>query len=186
MKQIILAITGVYLLSGCATELLTYDNSNNQTKGIPVPKTKLVKVTTTTNYKAITGAKNPELCNETSVKEAYDYITSGEYYYVNFDPSEFAKGTFEITFNEKGLASKISVNSEANTGLDSVKGLLDTTLPFFRATKAEKLAAESAKSVEAASARITAVKNELSAADKKALSCIVKSESIKLGPLSIK
>jgi len=186
MKRIILTVTGVYLLSGCATELITYDNSNNLTKGIPVPIAKLVKVTTTTNYKEITGAKFPKLCSETSVKETYDYITFGEYYFVNFDPSEFAKGTFEITFNEKGLASKISVNSEANTGLDSVKGLLDTTLPFFRATEVEKLAAESAQSVEAASARITAVKKELSAADKKALSCIVKSETIKLVPLSIK
>jgi len=180
MRITILAIFLGSLVFGCASKIKIYDQTGSSTKGVPVPKSKLVKVIKTTNYKAIEGAKYPKMCSETKITESYDYITSEEYYYVDFTPSEFAKGTFEITFNDKGFASKISVNSEANTGMDSVNSLLGTTLPFFKATKAEKLEAERDQNDLA-----RGTQQQMSAADKKAESCVVTSETIDLKPLKV-
>ncbi|PHS31800.1 MAG: hypothetical protein COA95_04745 [Methylophaga sp.] len=131
MKLLIIIIT-LSALSGCATNLKTFNHDGTVSKGIPIPKPRLVKVIKTTHFKAIKAANNPELCKDSKISESYDYVTSDEYYYVNFDPSEFAKGTFDVTFNDKGLASKISINSEANTGVDSVTSLLGTILPYYK------------------------------------------------------
>lgn len=122
MKYIPLLLILAWVVSGCSTTLHTYDTDKNEMKGVPVPKPQLVKVITTTLYEAIGGATWPNLCSKNQVDESYDYIASGEHYYVNFDPSESAKGTFELNFNDKGLLSKVSVNSEANTGVDSTVG----------------------------------------------------------------
>jgi hypothetical protein len=186
MKFIVLILATV-LFSGCATHLETFDNDGNASVGIPVPKPRLVKVIKTIHFEAIKGAKNPELCSNTKIEESYDYVTSDEYYYVNFDPSQLAKGAFEIGFNEKGLASKIAVNSEANTGLDSVNSLLGTVLPFYKATKAEELAAASTEAaLDDKMAELLVQEKLVPAEDLKAASCITKKTEIQLVPISVK
>lgn len=186
--------------TGCATQLETFDSNGEPSVGIPVPQARLVKVTKTTSYEPIpnnpnnpNNPKNPELCKIQKVVESYDYIASDAYYYVNFHPSQFAKGDFEITFNDEGLATKISVNSEANTGLDSVNSLLGTALPFYKATKAEELAAEAADSAADINTKNTPFANLpteaqeklVPAADLKAASCIETKTEISVSPLPI-
>lgn len=187
MKSVRIAIA-CFIISGCATQLETFDNDGESSVGIPVPKPRLVKVIKTTHFEAIKGAKNPELCSGIKIEESYDYVTSDEYYFVNFDPSEFAKGSFEVGFNEKGLASKIAVNSEANTGLDSVNSLLGTILPYYSATKAEELAAAEADTSTVSGEKIAELLAEeklVPAEDLKAASCISKKTAIKLVPISV-
>lgn len=183
MNKLIVVLTALALF-GCATELKTFNQDGTESKGIPVPKPKLVKVIKTTYFQPITGARNPELCTETKTSESYDYVTSDEYYYVNFLPSEFAKGTIGVNFNDKGLASSISVNSEANTGVDSVNSLLGTVLPYFKVPKADELA--SMRSDDSSASNRLMKSNIISAEDLKSASCIEKKTTIKLEPLSVR
>ncbi|MCL1066896.1 hypothetical protein L2735_08765 [Shewanella olleyana] len=60
--------------------------------------------------------------------------------------------------------SKVSVNPEDNTGVDSTVGALGAILPFFTATKAEDLAA---KLAQVALQRADSTPKDLSAAEKK-------------------
>lgn len=182
--KITIIIVLLTALFGCATNLQTYDDEGDASKGIPIPKPRLVKVIKTTYFQAINTARNPELCSETKISESYDYVTSDEYYFVNFSPSQFAKGTFDVTFNDKGLASSISVNSEANTGTDSITSFLGTVLPYFKVPKAEELAAT--KSDESSASNRLIQNNSISAEDLKSASCIEKKVEIKLEPISVK
>lgn len=183
MKFIIVFLSLIAFF-GCATKLETFNQDGTVSKGVPIPKPRLVKVIKTTHFKAIKDANNPELCNETKVSEAYDYVTSDEYYYVNFAPSEFAKGTFDVKFNDKGLASGISVNSEANTGVDSINSILGTLLPYYKVPKVDELAAKTADDSSASNRLIS--NKSISAEDLKAASCIEKKVEIKLEPISVK
>ena len=174
----------ILLNTGCSTKLQTFDSSANATKGIPVPTPLLVKVTTTTSFKAIPGTTKAEakICDSSEVVESYDYISSGDFYYVNFDPSQFADGSFEINFNDKGLASKISVNSEASSGVSAANSMLETLLPFYKVPKADKLAAK--KDDGSTSARI-AQASKTSAADLKAEHCVVDKKAIALSNITV-
>ncbi|WP_159820286.1 hypothetical protein [Colwellia sp. 20A7] len=173
----------IAVISGCATNLETFNHDGSVSKGIPVPKPRLVKVIKTTYFKAIKAAKNPELCNDTKISETYDYVTSDEYYYVNFDPSQFANGKFDVTFNDKGLASNISINSEASTGVDSINSILGTLLPYYKVPKLDELAAE--KSDDSSTSNRLIKNSSISAKDLKAASCIEKKIEIKLEPISV-
>ncbi|BFM11026.1 hypothetical protein R50072_11790 [Simiduia litorea] len=135
------------VLSGCATHLKTYDSDGKtETVGIPIPIPMLVKVTSTTSYELAPGSPDSEshYCNKTKIKESYDYISSGSYYYLNIAPSEFAKGSMELGFNDRGLANKIAINSDANTGVDSVAGVLETLIPYFKSPKVSDVSADPA------------------------------------------
>ena len=180
--KVIYPLIFVALITGCSTKIKTFDKDGNPSVGIPIPKPKLIKVITTTKFKAIKGAERPDLCEEDKIEESYDYVTSSEYYYINFTPSEFAKGTFEVTFNDKGLATKINVNSEANTGVDSINSLLGTLLPYYKVPKADELEALKDKTISDSSRKIS--KDEaISAEELKTQSCIEKSKTIQVVPI---
>jgi hypothetical protein len=173
MNKIILIISITFITS-CATKLKVIGEP-----GIAIPKPQLVKLIETTNYEAIPGAVNPQLCNQSSVSESLDYITSSEYYYVNFKPSQFSKGTFEVNFNANGLASKISINSEANTGLDSINSLVGTLIPYYKTIKQA-----AAPAVITPARRAAGPIAVIPASKLKDASCIIKSKTIKIEPIS--
>lgn len=183
MNKIII-ILSISTISGCATDLKTFNHDGTISKGIPIPKPRLVKVIKITHFKAIKDAKNKELCSEKKISESYDYVTSDEYYYVTFEPSKFSKSTFDVSFNDKGLASKISINSEANTGADSINSLLGTLLPYYKLTKAEQLTTDQSGDTSTSNRLIK--NNNISAEDLKAASCIEERTEINLEPIVIR
>jgi hypothetical protein len=140
-------------LTGCASKLLVYDAKATPAVGVPFNAPKLVRVKKTTSYELLKGlaADNVKYCTD-EVEISLDFLPLGERFYVNFDPSTFADGEFAIEFNDKGLTSKISLNSKASTGVDKVSGLLSTVLPFVKAPVAlpAAQAAESARTLTTA------------------------------------
>lgn len=143
MKKLV-TLCAVLSITGCASDLRVYDGTGKSLLGIPFAQPMLVKVIKTTSYKPVDGtpAALAKLCNENKVVESYDYLASDKINYINIDASELSKSSFEVSLSEKGLLTKVTVNSDADSGAEAATGLLSAIAPLLKVTKAEKLTAE--------------------------------------------
>lgn len=135
VKYLLLAVSVSALMStGCSTKLLTYGADGNISKGVPVGTPKLVKITSQTSFKPIKADGNEIYCVP-EISSEYKFMPVGETTYINFDPAELGKGDFKIEFTDSGILKSVSINSEANAGVDSFNNLASTLLPFLTAPK---------------------------------------------------
>lgn len=144
MFRIGIVLLAVIAVSGCASRLTTFDSDGGkEMKGIPVGKPVLVKIASETIYQQVSkGTKGAILvdgksCPKLETSE-YKFLPLGEVYYVNFKPSVFGKGVFKIEFASSGNLKIVSVNSDASAGIDAVKSLLETTLPYIATVKTKE------------------------------------------------
>lgn len=133
---------------GCASNVKTWDSASKQMKGIPANKPTLVKITKVTSYKEKPGssAQEKEYCKEDQRSEDYDIMSLGEPYFIEFDPASMAKGSFKVTFSDKGLLSAVELNSDPGVteNIGKVTELLGTILPYAAAKKAAESATAAA------------------------------------------
>lgn len=165
----IAAVATAFVLTGCASDLKIYEAKDGkvvEAKGVPFNAPAMVKVTTRTTYVAAPGtsAANARYC-EPDEETSVDFLPLGDRFYAQVDPSQFADGEFSVEYNEKGMMSKISLNSKASSGVDKVNSLLSTVLPFVATPK---------KAPEEA----PAAAKDPSAAELKAKHCLKKSAEV--------
>lgn len=132
------------IVSGCASQIKTFDENMTEVPGIPVNQPVLVEVVKETTYKVAPGIEHQaytSLCSEKTEDSDYAFLPLGKKYYVGFEAAALGKGEFKIGFNDSGVMNVVSVNSDASAGLDSITGFLEKTLPFF---KEPKITAEAA------------------------------------------
>ena len=149
---------------GCASHVKTWDDTGTEMKGIPANRPTLVKIVKVTTY-AVKPGGEAKYCAEPTTAEEYDILALGEPYYIQFDPASLAKGTFKVTFSDKGLLSGIELNSDAGVAenIGKINELLGTILPYAATKKAAEEAA----------------KGPPSANDLRAQNCFTKETSIK-------
>lgn len=133
-------------LIGCASHVKTWTESGSRMKGIPANKPTLVKVIKATTYEVKPGG-DAKYCANPTITEEYDVMSLGEPYYIEFDPAFMAKGSFKVTFSDKGLLSGVELNSDPSVteNIGKINELVGTILPYAAAKKAALVAAEGAK-----------------------------------------
>lgn len=177
MLKIIILLAAVITMSGCASKLTTFDSKGKEKKGIAVAKPVLVEITSETKYEVVPGEeyKKFEKYCTSETKSEYKFLPLGEVYYIGFEASTFGKGEFTIELATSGNLKKVTLNSYASEGIDAVKGILETTLPFItdKKTESEPQAVHSAG----------AARND--AAKLKKLHCLVKSSTKSIRKVTI-
>ena len=135
-------------LAGCASEFNVYDANKTEIVGFPVATPVLVKITKKTNFKVIEGSEHVDFARYCTpqVSSTHGFLPLGEVVYVSFDPAELGKGEFALEFSDSGSLKKLSINSDASAGVDSVTGFLEKVLPFYKAPEAEAEATPGATS----------------------------------------
>lgn len=136
MFKNILLVTGVLLLTGCASKLKVYDEKSNEAKGVPINVPQLVEITSTTSYKVAKGSERFKGLCTSETSSVLELLPLGERYYVAFDPASLGDGEFSVEFTDKGLVKSITLNSKASAGAEQGNALLSTVLPFYKAPKA--------------------------------------------------
>jgi len=135
MLKSVLIVSGLVLISGCASTLKVYDASNNEAKGVPINVPQLMEVTTTTSYKVAKGNEQyKDLCTP-EVSSKLEFLPLGERYYITFDPATLGDGEFSVEFNDKGLVKSVTLNSKASAGAEQANALISAALPFIKAPK---------------------------------------------------
>jgi hypothetical protein len=168
MKFINLLLSLVIIsITGCASYVKTYDSSGTM-KGIPANRPTLVKITKVTSYEVKKPDGKEIYCKDT-VNEEYDIMSLGEPYYIEFDPASLAKGSFKVTFSDKGLLSSIELNSDPGVteNIGKINELVGTVLPYAVAKKA------------IAGAALTSEESKSTADELRAQNCLTKSVKIK-------
>ena len=146
MLKIAIVFAVVITMSGCASSLTTFDSNGKKSKGIPIAKPVLVKIVSEKKYQKVSKETNGAIvfygndCPSVTNSE-YKMLPLGEVYYVGFKPNMFGKGEFNVEFMDSGGLKIISLNSEASAGIDAVKGILETMLPFVADLKTDKAVA---------------------------------------------
>jgi len=152
--------TGVavtFLISGCASSLTTFDENKEPSKGVPIGAPKLVRIVTKTNFKLIKGA-DPEKYGKYCIAEvdtSFRFLPLGKVHYIGFEPALFGDGEFKLELNDSGNLKHVSLNSDASAGVDPVKGLLGTVLPFIKAPVPAMAVLAAPAAAPAVAARLT-------------------------------
>lgn len=164
-----IAIVVAIFAGGCASNLDTFDAGGNASPGIPVATPVLARVTTDVVYKQVDASVPAKFCEKETLAELR-FLPLGKKIYLKFDPAALAKGDFKLEFSDSGVLKTVSVNSEANTGLDSVNTLAATLLPFVATPKGTVEATQESLGVQAEQA--------VAAADLKKKGCLVISKTV--------
>lgn len=127
-------LTTLFTLTGCASELIASRVDGTKLPGVPVGSPKLVEITSTTSYKPVKKGQFTEYCTP-EVNSEIQFLPLGEVTYLNMDPASIAKGEFTLEFSDNGNIKKVSLNSDAGSGVDSVNTLASTLLPFLATPK---------------------------------------------------
>ncbi|MEQ1551199.1 hypothetical protein [Sphingorhabdus sp.] len=120
MRTINLAGAAIVLtmLSGCASSLNITGANGNQVAGVPFRATQVYLKTGVYKKHSKLAACIPAPFVET------ESLPTGEQYFAQVDPAEFAKTGFSMKFNDVGGLSEISLNTEPSSG-DLVKNSAD-------------------------------------------------------------
>ena len=111
----VFAILSLVLCVGCASDLLVFNSTGTEAKGVPVGTPVLVKVTTTTTYSVDpNNAKYSTYCVD-DTSESYKVMPLGDLYFVTFDSAALGKSEFSIDFNDAGLLKTVKLNSDPKT-----------------------------------------------------------------------
>jgi len=160
--RILLLLTTLLILAGCASKLVTSREDGTRIPGIPVGTPKLVKLTSVTSFKPVKEGQFEEYCNTPEVNSTIQFLPLGEVTYLNMDPAAIAKGEFSLEFSDSGNIKKVSLNSDASSGVDSVNTLASTLLPFIATPKPTGTSVAAApNSVTASSAAASSTAKEL-------------------------
>jgi hypothetical protein len=124
-------------LSACASEFSVHDKDEQEIVGFPVRTPVLVEITQRTSYEVVAGAEHAEFAKycQPRLSSSHGILPLGDVHYVSFDAAALGKGEFSLDFYDSGALRKLSVNSDATEGLDSVSGLMEGVLPFVKAPK---------------------------------------------------
>jgi hypothetical protein len=119
MKPTTLAVCiGVIALTGCAGQLVVYDDKQAEIKGVPFRTTE-VYVKQGLYSKHLNGGA----CAKSPFQEVVS-IPTGAQYYVTAKTAQFAKTAFHIKFSESGAVSEIGLDSEP-AAADTLKATAD-------------------------------------------------------------
>jgi hypothetical protein len=137
MKPTTLAVCiGVIALTGCAGQLVVYDDKQAEIKGVPFRATE-VYVKQGLYGKYSKGGN----CAKTPFNETVS-IPTGAQYFVTTKTAQFAKTAFHIKFSESGAVSEIGLNSEpaAADALKATAELVKLALPAVGGVSASQVA----------------------------------------------
>ena len=136
MKRLVAVGVAAVLATGCASDFSVYGDAKGEDaiKGFPVRTPAMVMITTRTEYELVAGMSS-EFSRYCTPEEttAQAFLPLGDVIFVDFEPAPLGKSEFALDFGEGGILSKVSINSDATAGADSVTGFLEKVLPFFKA-----------------------------------------------------
>ena len=135
MKRVSLTIA-VALLCGCASDINVLSDKGDKLPGVPIHSPILAEVSMRTTYSVRSGKEHEEFakfCSEQqTLKVSTAVLPLGRVRYVDFEPASLGKSEFSLEFTDNGVVKKVTVNSDATAGVDSVTGFLEKVLPFYK------------------------------------------------------
>lgn len=118
------------LCSGCASQIVVYNDGHAKVEGIPYRLAQAFK-----KHGRYTTLANGKTCDPNPFNEEI-VLASGALYYLNVDAAEFAKTNFTAEFTDTGILKKVSLDSEsqASAVMESVSNLVKSAAPLVLGT----------------------------------------------------
>lgn len=135
-KNVVIGLV-LFVCTGCASHLQTFDSQDRLAKGIPVRTPALVEVERVTSYQLVTTESAMARYCTPDTAVTLEFLPIGEQYYLSIDPAALGKSEFSVEISDAGALKKVTLGSDPGTAtaVEAATGLVSAVLPFAAVPK---------------------------------------------------